>query len=667
MDLADAARKLNDPEKSVRDDAMAAVLAARVSAVPHLVETLAIPGAPVAKIALLLAALNAREGLAKLFELLDKGILDVDTRAVVARALAELVDGRDAFDDAAKRSVLRLSKDPHNTTRQLTVKALEKIGDLECEQRLAEMAASDGDGAVKAAARSALASIRASRPVDSQIESAQIESGGEAVDFEALVKQQASGPIPVGEDAPTGPFASLVLKLRDPRWAVRNGAVDEAVGLGKQILPTLVDVLTGRNAGAKIGAAQAIARIAPVHGAQSAIEPLVDVVTADASSDDERALKPIALKALACSLTGGEDGLATPLLPLTRDEDPFVRAGALLCLGRLADRVGARAATLALSDPHDHVREAAAVALSEGTREEDGDLVLPLLAVLGGMPSPTVAVREAILLALARISVDTAKPDGPATLIRLRHRVRPSVLGMTASLRRTAIAILERSYAADDPPPIGVVDDVLGRLDDDHPEVRVLAASFLAQFMEPGLTRAVEKIEDALDRGERPLSLLSLDVLVKHDTAKAKAALDAACEDPDEAVASRAKELVATFQPKSEEWTSSGSSHASSTTTSTTRDSASDAKSASAPRAPSSTGAPHAPESSASQESKSEPPPLPRRVRAASGGGDVVEAKDAAVEAKDPASLKAQLDELKASGLSDDEIAKRRADLLDKF
>src|SRR2546430_2914620 len=97
MDLHEAARRLADADKEKRDEATSTVLAARERAVPALVDALSIPGAPVARIALMLAALGSRDGLPKFYELLDKGVLDVDTRAVIARALAELVDGQDAF------------------------------------------------------------------------------------------------------------------------------------------------------------------------------------------------------------------------------------------------------------------------------------------------------------------------------------------------------------------------------------------------------------------------------------------------------------------------------------------------------------------------------------------------------------------------------------------
>lgn len=615
LSLEDAVLRLNDADKATRDAALGVVLAAKDRAVPALVEGLQRPGAPVGKIALLVAALKARDAARPLAELLHKGVLDFDARAVVARAFGEIVDGRDAFDDVVKRAVLRLSKDESATTRQLAVKALGAIGDTDSEERLAEMAVADKEASPREAARAALTTLRAARPPESHATAGgpgagHAEEGGLHVDLEALlaahVQAQPAGAALLG--LPVGPHAALVQKLRDPRWATRNAAVDEAVALASTeraaVVATLIDVLgasdAGAHTGAKIGAAQALARLQAPEAARALLDVVVGAPAPGADPREARELRPIALKALASSLTGAEEGFAEPLLPLVKDPDPFVRAGALLCLGRLADRVGARAATVALTDEHEHVREAAAIALSEGTREDDRDLVLPLLAVLGRMPSPTVAVREAILLALARVHV-----EDPAVILRLRHRVRPSVLGMTASLRRTAIAILERCYGPDDPPPASILDDVLGRLADDHPEVRLLAASFLALHLEPGLTGAVEAIEDALDREERPVSLLCLEALRRHDTPKARLALEAATEDPDETVAARARELLEGFEPTSAEWTAERSAAGSAPATVTA-------------------GAP-------SSEAPAEEPrtTAARRVRPARGGGDVVEAKDA--------------------------------------
>ena len=92
MRIEDAVKRLNHEDPAVRDEATRTVLGARHGAVSFLVNELALPGAPVAKIGLFLAALKAREGLPAFYALLQRGVLDVDERAVVARALGELFD-----------------------------------------------------------------------------------------------------------------------------------------------------------------------------------------------------------------------------------------------------------------------------------------------------------------------------------------------------------------------------------------------------------------------------------------------------------------------------------------------------------------------------------------------------------------------------------------------
>lgn len=622
-DLKTAALKLNHDDRAVREGAMAVIVQAKRGATGPLTEALAVPGAPVGKIALLLAALEARAAVGPLAGLVNRGVLDADTRAVVARALGELVDARDAHDATVVRALLSLARDTFSTTRVLVVPALRALGDAVSEGRLEEMARTDGDGATRAAAVTALAVLRAARspspsgpppsgppPSAAPAHPAAIEAGGLHVDLEALVAahqvsvSSAASSAVSSAASPASPHAALVARLRDPRWSMRNAVVEDIVALAvsarADMLTLLLDVLADTHPGAQIGAAQALARLHAPDAAPALLEVVTKAHPGPDASSEEQQLRPIALKALAASLTGAEEGFAPPLVPLLKDPDAFVRAGALLCLGRLADRVGARAAVLALRDPHEHVREAAAVALSEGAREDDHELVLPLLDLLTALPSPSVAGREAILLALARIHV-----EDPALRIRLRHRVRPQVLGITSSLRRTAVAILERCYSAADPPPPQVVDDVLGRLRDDNPEVRLLSASFLAHHLTPGLTGAVEDIEDALDRAERAVSLLCLEALRRHDTAKARRALEAALEDPDPAVAERAAALLDGFAPSTLEWQP-----------------ASVAVEVTAPpptSSPAPPPAPSAPEASA----------RPRRVRPATGTStDVVDARD---------------------------------------
>jgi HEAT repeat protein len=427
--------------------------------------------------------------------------------------------------------------------------------------------------------------------------------GALAIDFEALVSQQAAVHAPTTPAEPPPSADELLLRrLRDPRWTERQKAVDAVVARGRDLLPDLIERL-GTDAAARVGICLALSRLQ----APEAASALLMVATGDASTQEARDLQALALKALAHSLTGTEEGVAPALLPLLKSPDPFVRSGAVVCLGRLADRVGARAAALLLAkDPHSEVKKAAAIAISESVREDHTDLVLPLLAILVDVPSPPAEGVEAILIALARIDLHE-----PPVKVRVRHRVRRLVFGFTAAQRRLAITVLERCYDDHDPPPPWVVEDVLSRLADVAADVRLIAAAFVARFLAPGHADAVRRLEDALERGERGVSVLACDALRRHGTALARAALEATTTgDPDEAVRQHAAGLLVDFVPTTSEW--GRAPLPSSTLTSP-------APAASTPAASTPTSA----SSTAAVE-----PTRPRRVRAAGEGGDVVVPKD---------------------------------------
>ena len=119
--------------------------------------------------------------------------------------------------------------------------------------------------------------------------------------------------------------------------------------------------------------------------------------------------------------------------------------------------------------------------------------------------------------------------------------------------------MLEHAYAADDPPPVSVLDDVLSRLDDDHPEVRIVAASFVSRHLEPGMTGAVGPLISAITRHETTVGVLCLEALKKHDTSHAQEALTQLSSSPDEDLATRARELLDGFAPTSAPWASTPS------------------------------------------------------------------------------------------------------------
>lgn len=531
-ELMAAAQDLSSPLREDREKAEATLFKGKARSVPALVAALDGPPPPfgekqVGRIALLLGAFQDRAGLDALLREARNEALADDDRAFVARAIAELVDGRDAFDDRVRDGVELLAKSADRYTRAFAAKAFGAMGDERSRARVQALT-QDDDPWVRDQADAVLRSL-ATEAVAADAPTLD--------DFAALAADaQAQG----------GRLKPYLDDLDDHRRAVRDAAAVALVKAGQEAVPFLIDALNQPKARPRIGAALALGRLQ----SPDAAGPLLIAATTPPQTDDERELVPVALRSLANCLTGLEDGVAESLIPLTRSDDRFVRSGALLCLGRLADRRGIRAVVDALKDPDPFVVESASIALSEGTREEDTDIVLPLLEAFDVRRKKVVsALHEAILIALTRIDI-----DAPALRVRVRHRVRHEIRGPTAATRKAAVALLERLFTHDDPPSIPVVDEVLARLRDDHPEVRVVAASFLAQHLPAGFSGAADRLAEAVLRGERTLSLLSLEALRRHDTAKARSVLESVTAHDDSAVAQRAAELVDGLVPQTKEW-----------------------------------------------------------------------------------------------------------------
>jgi hypothetical protein len=233
------------------------------------------------------------------------------------------------------------------------------------------------------------------------------------------------------------------------------------------------------------------------------------------------------------------------LLPLCKHRDPFMRAGALLCLGRLPERVAVKAAVIGLADDHDHVQKAAAVALSEAVREED-EAVLPALLALWRRTTPmTAEANEAILIAMSRIRI-----EAPGARVRVRHHARKLIFGQTASMRRGAISLLETLFDEHDPPPVSVVDDVMNRLQDNHPDVRMVAASFLSRHMLAGMPTATAMVSTAIRKHqdvETAMATVLLEALRRIDTDEAKTAMAGLSS-------SAAQPLLIDWQPRATTW-----------------------------------------------------------------------------------------------------------------
>lgn len=527
-----AVADLSSPQTSTKEAAERTLLQARDAGIAALMRGLEKPAEQVpmpqkAKLALMLGAMKARDALPLLFRLCADAFTATELKPYLARAAAEIVDGRDAFDEEVRVFLEEWSASAEPLMRAAAAQAFAGLSDLRSKSRL-EALAGDENPWVREQAEIGLRQV---------LQAEEQTNAPTWNDFAAMAQVAAD------EGGRLKPWLD---DLGDERRAVRDAAATQLVAAGKEAVPFLIEKLNQPEALPRIGAAQALGRLQ----APEAAGPLLIAATAPTRTHLEEELVPVALRALANSLTGTEEGLSATLLPLAKHNDRFVRAAALLCLGRIPDREAIRAVVNALADSDAYVVESAAIALSEGVREDDVELVEPLLGVLAQAEGNTsAALREAILIALSRIEV-----ADPAWQIRIRHFVRHEIAGPTASTRKAAIALLDRLYGTDDPPPLTVVDDVIVRLRDEHPEVRVVAAAFLGQHLMPGFSEAVRFLCDAIDREERTLTLLCMDALRRHDTPTAKAALEALTADEDESVRSRAEELLFDFSPAHEEW-----------------------------------------------------------------------------------------------------------------
>lgn len=476
---------------------------------------------------LLLGALRSRDALPYLLSSFHNEALAAADLPYVIRAIAEIVDGRDAFDDRVQNVLDAASTHSNRYARAFAAKAYGQIGDARCQTRLTALL-DDAQPVVKEYASTSLQRLN---------QATTTQPADDFAAFHALVEQS---------DADGGALKPWLDDLGNPNRKIRQAAIAELVKARQEAVPHLLDQLNQKDTIIRLSAATALGRIQP----PEAVGPLMIAATTQAQSKEEHELRPVALRALAACLTGVEEGLSESLLPMTSDPDRFVRAGALLCLGRLAERQGMIAVVASLEDADPFVVESAAIALSEGVREDDVHLILPLLQIWDQLNQQNQsALREAILIALSRIQLSEAPYR-----VRIRHRVRHQLQAPTAAVRKAAIVLLEKLYQADDPPVLPVIDLVLAALSDPHPEVRLVAGSFLSQHLPPGVTHGVQELEQALARNEKPLSSLCLDALQRHDTNESRALLEATTFDEDTELASHAAALLTGFKPEHTIW-----------------------------------------------------------------------------------------------------------------
>ena len=331
-ELFAAAQDLSSPMREDRDAGEATLFRGKRRSVPALIAALDGPPPPfgdkqVGRIALLLGAFRDRAALGALLRESRNEELDDENRAFVARAIAELFDGQDAFDDRTRDVIEILATASDRYTRAFAAKAFGGMGDERSRSRI-EALTQDDDPWVRDQAEAVLATM-AAEVVQKDVPTFD--------DFAALAADA---------EAQGGRLKPYLDDLDDHRRAVRDAAAVAMVKAGQEAVPFLIDQLNQPRARPRIGAALALGRLQ----SPDAAGPLLIAATTPPHTDEERELVPVALRSLANCLTGLEDGVAESLVPLARDDDRFVRSGALLCLGRLADRRGIRAVVDALKE-----------------------------------------------------------------------------------------------------------------------------------------------------------------------------------------------------------------------------------------------------------------------------------------------------------------------------
>jgi hypothetical protein len=160
--------------------------------------------------------------------------------------------------------------------------------------------------------------------------------------------------------------------------------------------------------------------------------------------------------------------------------------------------------------------------------------------------------NEAILIAMSRIRIEV-----PGLRVRVRHHARKLIFGQTSSMRRGAIALLETLFDDHDPPPVSVVDDVMSRLRDNHPDVRMVAASFLSRHMMAGMPGAVVVVVAAITKHqhvESPMATVLLDALRRIDTNEARLAVASIAQGTSPLHSAAHAMMAVEWQPSAAAW-----------------------------------------------------------------------------------------------------------------
>ncbi len=240
------------------------------------------------------------------------------------------------------------------------------------------------------------------------------------------------------------------------------------------------------------------------------------VLAASKTQEPDSQTQILALNALANCLSGAEKGLSPDLLQLAVCNCAKVRAGGLLCLGRLASK-NKNILQVIMASLKDHdilVQKCAAIALAEGFKAENIKF-LPELMEIYGTPKIPAYVKESLLIAMLRVE-NISKNQKKRLISCVKHDIDSK----STQVKKLAIVLLDRIIDNNDF-KTKILLAVLKCLDDSNLEIRTVSASFLANHLPYGMQGVAGILGVLLQKEEEPECYLLIDALKRNGTKEA--------------------------------------------------------------------------------------------------------------------------------------------------
>ncbi|MEM7402578.1 MAG: hypothetical protein AAF310_00970 [Myxococcota bacterium] len=470
-----------------REESKGVLQLARDKAVPALLQ--AFKTTRSGRVARVLAGLGARQALPLLRQFAADSNIDLSERAHIVLALAELLDGRDAFDEATGQTLDLLQRDASHVIRALVVYAWEQIGGTGAKQAIAKLC-NDPHAWVRRRAHFALARY--------------------AIAADASAEQEALC------------LQVQTLLLQAERHQIGNKDIAlQLQQLGHQAAPILAHFLPHCCLATRLQIIDVLGRFGHPQAAAALL-----MLAVEASSKSREGMQETAasLRALVNCLTGQETGMLKQLLLLAKRQNTHVRAAALLCMGRLMNKQKGTASmkivVANLLHPDKQVQQAAAVALSEGFRSWHQPLLNDLLQIYEQPPSSVVA-REAILIALSRVLLS----DDARGHRALQQALLQELQTNNRNCRLLSLVLLTRLYTPNRQLKINDARRIAARLTDASADVRINAAKLLLCSMPAGMSGLVPTVRHAISQAQPAELALLLRLLHRTATAQAKQVL----------------------------------------------------------------------------------------------------------------------------------------------